>query len=148
MGAPFAAIASFAQLFNGNIGAMLVNVPKLGQPNLYGYKYDQLNRIVQMDAFKDLNAETNNYTAAPTKIGDYHEEITYDPNGNIKNYLRNGDSRSLPMDKLGFNYVANTNKLNYVTDAVTVATPADYNDIKSQSPNNYAYDDIGKPYQR
>ncbi|MBC7510216.1 MAG: hypothetical protein H7320_15950, partial [Ferruginibacter sp.] len=76
-------------------------------------------------------------------IEDYHEEISYDPNGNIKTYLRNGDSRSLAMDKLDYKYIPNTNKLNYVTDFVTTATPADYRDIKNQSPNNYDYDSIG-----
>ena len=141
--APFAAITSTAQLFNGNIGGMLVNVSKLGKPNLYGYQYDQLNRIVRMDAFTGLNLETNGFTTAPLKIEDYHEEITYDPNGNIQTYLRNGDSRSIAMDKLGNNYVPNTNKLNHVTDTVTMATPFDYRDIKNQSPDNYAYDPIG-----
>jgi len=136
-------IATGGQLFNSNIGAMLVNIPQVGSPNLYGYKYDQLNRLVRMDAFNGLNQAGNNFAAAPVRVDDYHEEISYDPNGNINTYLRNGDSRSNNMDNLGYNYVANTNQLNYVTDAVITATPAGYTDIKNQAPNNYAYDNIG-----
>ena len=47
------------------------------------------------------------------------------------------------MDKLDYKYIPNTNKLNHVTDFVTTATPSDYRDIKSQSPDNYEYDAIG-----
>ena len=70
-----------------------------------------------MDAFTGLNPETNAFTTAPLKIEDYQEEISFDPNGNIQTYLRNGDSRSLTMDKLHYKYIPNTNKLNYVTNA-------------------------------
>jgi len=96
-----------------------------------------------MDAFGNLSNTTNSFTASPTRTEAYHEEITYDPNGNIKTYLRNGDGRSIGMDNLTYNYNGNTNQLNQVTDAITSATPGDYSDIKTQGANNYVYDKIG-----
>ena len=89
------------QLYNGNIAAMLVNIPKIGEAQLYGYKYDQLNRIVSMDAFTGLNNVTNTFTAAATS--NYKERVTYDANGNIKTYLRNGDAARLAMDEMTSN---------------------------------------------
>ncbi|MEO6549320.1 MAG: LamG-like jellyroll fold domain-containing protein [Ferruginibacter sp.] len=139
---PITNIATGSQLYNGNIAAMLVNIPKLGTPYIYGYKYDQLNRLVRMDALNGLDDNSNSFLQAPTRMDNFHEEISYDPNGNIKTYLRNGDSRSMNMDNLSYNYIANTNKLSYVTDAVT-STPADYHDIKNQPVNNFKYDNIG-----
>ena len=131
-------ISTGAQLFNGNIGAMLVNVPKLGNALLYGYQYDQLNRIVRMDAFTGLNAATNSFTTAPIRTDNYHEAISYDPNGNIKTYERNGTSAGsnlLEMDKLTYQYekVSNgqlkSNRLRYVHDQIPDGNYAD--DINS-----------------
>lgn len=129
------------QLFNGNIAAMAVNIPKLGNAMVYGYSYDQLNRLVRMDAFSGLSNTSNSFK--PVRLNDYHEAISYDPNGNIKTYLRNGDSRSPGMDNLSYQYNVNTNQLNHVKDGVTTPTPSDYNDIKTQETNNYRYDKIG-----
>ncbi|MDI9363588.1 MAG: RHS repeat-associated core domain-containing protein [Flavobacterium sp.] len=170
---PFAAIASSlrlsntgASLYNGNIRAMLVNIPALsnGTAYLYGYRYDQLNRIVGMDAFTGL-ASNNSFTARNTT--DYRERISYDPNGNIKTYLRNGATQNstapLPMDNLTYQYEKNSagqtisNKLRYVHDQIADANYT--NDINSQTTlslpqvltdnntlqttDNYAYDAIG-----
>lgn len=40
-------------LYNGNIASMAVNIGQFNQPQLYNYQYDQLNRIVKMDVFRD-----------------------------------------------------------------------------------------------
>lgn len=75
----------------------------------------------------------------------YHEAVTYDPNGNIRKYLRNGTNASsgpLDMDSLSYKYYSNTNKLRRVTDAVSSGNYAD--DINNQSDtSNYVYDAIG-----
>src|SRR4029077_16857446 len=92
--------ADYKPLFNGNISSMLTNVGKLNQPLLYNYQYDQLNRLVSMDAFTGLN-QTNNTYPSLTKIQDYQEKVGYDANGNIKSYLRNGTTAGgtlTPMD--------------------------------------------------
>jgi len=58
---------SFKSLYNGNIGAMTVNNGGLKKGNpattnslplFYNYSYDQLNRIVGMQAYKGLNEST------------------------------------------------------------------------------------------
>ncbi|MBX2887990.1 MAG: LysM peptidoglycan-binding domain-containing protein [Ferruginibacter sp.] len=131
-------------LYNGNIAAMLVNIPKIGTGILYGYKYDQLNRIRSMDAFTGLNNSANTFTAVTSQ--NYKERITYDANGNIKTYLRNGDAARQAMDNMTYSYKANTNQLDKVIDAADDDLPnySNYNDIKQGQQNgNYQYDAIG-----
>jgi hypothetical protein len=60
-----------ASLYNGNISSMAVNIPVLGNAQLYGYRYDQLNRITAMDVFTGLNTTNNGWSPVPTQ--DYHE---------------------------------------------------------------------------
>lgn len=144
-------------LFNGNIASMFVNIPKLGNPNLYGYEYDQLNRLVSMDAFGGFNNTTNGWTnATPTATANYKERITYDANGNIRSYLRNGSTLPpsgggggglLAMDNLtyGYNKDGNNklvnNRLRHVKDAIGDANYQE--DIDNQPDDNYGYDAIG-----
>jgi RHS repeat-associated protein len=132
-------------LYNGNIAAMAVNIPKLGTPMVYGYKYDQLNRIVRMNAYNGLNNATNTFTAAA--LDEYKERVSYDANGNILTYLRNATTNRLLMDNLTYNYKPDNNQLDNVTDAAADAPNneySNYNDIKQgQAANNYTYDEIG-----
>lgn len=133
-----------AELFNGNIAAMAVNIPKLGSSNVYGYKYDQLNRIVSMDAFTGLHNVTNTFTAAAS--ANYKERVTYDANGNILTYLRNGDAARPAMDNMTYSYKTNTNQLDKAVDVAADVTVnyERYNDIKQNQQNgNYQYDAIG-----
>jgi RHS repeat-associated protein len=134
-----------APLFNGNIAAMAVKIPVLGATKLYNYHYDQLNRIVSMDVFNGLNPVAGTFT--PVSVSDYQERVSYDPNGNILTYLRNGDAARLSMDNLSYSYNTGTNQLQKVTDAAADASAGNYplyNDIKQgQTNNNYQYDAIG-----
>gem|GEM_PF-2152702 len=149
-------------LYNGNIAAMAVNIRGIGDAKLYNYKYDQLNRIVEMDAYSGLQ---NNNTWTPVASDDYKERVTYDANGNILTYLRNGATSvdGLAMDSLTYQYGRNSsgqlinNRLRYVHDRV--ADNAYTEDIDSQTPltlsqvqaekldaqttDNYQYDEIG-----
>lgn len=76
------------ELYNGNIAAISLNIPKLGNAILTNYKYDQLNRLTKTYTYTGLSATTNSWSKAATQ--DYQEEISYDANGNIKTYIRNG----------------------------------------------------------
>ena len=137
-----ASAAGFKPLFNGNIGAMSVNIPKVGEPLLYAYTYDQLNRLSQMLAYRNLNLSTNSWTA--DSIQSFKEKISYNANGNILTYFRNGNnanSKPLAMDNLSYHYIAGTNKLEYVSDTVNRSNYTE--DIDGQSPGNYSYDAIG-----
>jgi RHS repeat-associated protein len=132
---------AYGQLYNGNIAAMVVHNTKLGDPLAYRYGYDQLNRLVNMDAFK------NPFTA-PAHSQDYKEQVTYDPNGNIVTYLRNGADadRGLAMDQLSYLYLKSGGRLvNNRLLQVTDAAGGNYvEDLKSQTnTTNYEYDAIG-----
>lgn len=135
-------------LFNGNIAAMAVGIAKLSSPsggagggsNVYNYRYDQLNRLVTMDAYSGLGTTT----FEPVHLDDYKEAITYDPNGNILTYNRNGataNGKPLAMDAMTYNYNATTNQLNHVQDGVAAANYTE--DIDNQNAGNYTYDAIG-----
>lgn len=127
-------------LFNGNISSMIVSNLKLDGGRVYGYRYDQLNRLKAMNAYTGVDYTTN--TVTPATSGEYKERMKYDGNGNILNYLRNGTSANPAMDDLDYEYIAGTNKLHKVVDHVTTSTYAE--DIKNgQSNNNYKYDEIG-----
>lgn len=104
---------------------------------MYGYGYYQLNRIVSMDAFTGLTNTTN--VLVPTASDNYKERITYDANGNIQTYLRNGEkaSNSQLMNNLRYQYEwdASGNKINnkhrYVLNLVQGNSYS--GDLKTQS---------------
>jgi len=131
----------YRPLFNGNISSQGVNVHGLGNPLLYNYQYDQLNRFIHMDAWN----RTGTPWSAITKTTDFQENVAYDPNGNIQKYLRNGSSatNSVSMDNLSYSYISGTNQLDHVTDSVT-SWCATCNDMTTQSAGNYQYDSIGE----
>ena len=95
-------------LDNGNIRAMVVNIPQLGNAGVYGYRYDQLNRIKAMNSFSGFANATNTLTAAA--VLDYRERISYDPNGNIKTYNRSGNAARLSMDDMTYTYKTPNNQ--------------------------------------
>lgn len=157
--------AAGKDLYNGNISSMLVNLPKVGTSLLYAYRYDQLNRLVRLDAYSGINHGTNVFT--PVSMADYKERIKYDPNGNIETYLRQSTTaggRQLAMDNLTYKYPQNaagqitSNRLRYVHDQVATTNYAT-EDIDTQTAlaldtvqkqvsgsiasDNYQYDLIG-----
>jgi len=153
---------AFKSLYNGNIGAMTVNIGGFAKgipaetrpdPLFYMYKYDQLNRLVNMDAFEAMDVANNNWSTA-TALSAYKESVVYDPNGNILNYNRKGadlgesGDLSLNMDELAYEYIPGTNQLRRVGDNPTYTDnyTQQYShvaDIDNQPANNYSYDKIG-----
>jgi RHS repeat-associated protein len=115
---------------------------------LYNYKYDQLNRITSMDVFRGFNEATNTWSSMSSTT-DYRERISYDANGNILKYLRNGiSSISSNMDSLTYFYYSGTNRLKYVRDNVAdnIYTNSSHGveDINNQTnTSNYTYSEIG-----
>ncbi len=135
-------IVAFKPLYNGNIAAMAVNIPKVGEPLLYNYSYDQLNRITGMDAYRGLNVVSNTWT--PISTTSFKERVSYDANGNILSYLRNGNNligKPLAMDSMTYHYIAGTNQLDYISDPVNKNNYKE--DIDNQEIHNYVYDSIG-----
>lgn len=136
-------------LYNGNIAGMLVNIPKLGDAHYYGYQYDQLNRIRGMNAFTGFSNGSNTWNPTPQPTNNYREQTTYDPNGNIELYSRNGvngGGNVLAMDDMVYEYIPNSSKLKKVNDYVPAGNYPD--DIDNQgAANNYVYDAIGNLVQ-
>jgi RHS repeat-associated protein len=138
-------------LFNGNIASMTVNIPRLGEAQVYGYSYDQLNRIRAMNAYTGLDTMTNTFTAVTSE--NYKERVNYDANGNILHYLRNGkeitSTSPLGMDDMVYHYKPGTNQLDHVYDNPSLSsnypnTPhPTTKDIDDQPLANYEYDEIG-----
>ena|GEM_PF-4464980 len=158
-------------LFNGNITAVATDIQ---QPQEYAsistnpillpqgsaYNYDQLNRLIDMKAFQNL--DTNNTWGLGTSYtGLYHNWFTYDENGNILTQKR-ADQNGNVFDSLTYRYNNNNgvgptiqNRLYHVNDAVTSTIDGITNDIKDEGTfsstestinqkNNYRYNSIGE----
>lgn len=143
--------ANYRPLFNGNISSMAVNIRRFNSTAgtagdsamLYSYKYDQLNRLMGRDAYRGLNTGTNAWGTNMTSIDQYREKLSYDANGNILKYFKNGNltGSNVYMDSLLYTYYANSNQLLFVKDSITDARYS--TDIDNQSAGNYLYDEIG-----
>lgn len=135
-------------LYNGNIRNLVTSITGM-DPMGSAYKYDQLNRLVGMDAYFNTSglASSNNWSAG-TLSQAYKSTYAYDRNGNLKHLLRNGPATQLAMDDFTYWYDNSPsgkpwNRLDRVTDNVTVTTGFD--DIKNgQSDGNYGYDALGQ----
>lgn len=143
-------LQSGASLYNGNISHATYAIQGIDNGNTagYSYRYDQLNRLVGMNRHQ---IGTGSTSWDNTSIIDaYKEKISYDGNGNILTYFRNGaNSGSLPlqMDNLSYGYNRDAqgrlvnNRLRHVKDAVTASSYSE--DIDGQEDDNYQYDGIG-----
>lgn len=135
-------------LYNGNISHSTYAISTLdaGRTTPYSYRYDQLSRLVGANkhaAFTTGVASWGNNSIAD----EYKERITYDGNGNIRDYIRNGAAAQLQMDRLHYGYSTDvsgyltSNRLRHVKDTVPAGN---YNmDIDNQADNNYVYDNAG-----
>lgn len=73
---------------------------------------------------------------------DYRERLSYDGNGKILNFSRWGSGRQL--DSAVYNYYANTNQLEHISDPVGKVTD---DDVGNQGISNYKWDAIGEVVQ-
>lgn len=142
---PFASIGNtgFRPLFNGNISASSQYIKTLGESLLSLYSYDQLNRLKRMQVKRGLHPTANAWE--PVTIEDFKEDITYDEDGNIQTYARNGSptyaNRPLAMDNLTYIYKPGKNQLDFIADTVN---SSNYDiDIDNQYVGNYVYDTLG-----
>ena len=141
--ANFSTLSSgYRPLYNGNISSMGVSVKALTNPLLYDYQYDQLNRLIHMDAYRT----TDSLWSSPSILQDFQENVAYDPNGNILKYKRNGNNtfagKPIGMDSLSYFYNSGTNKLDHIVDSVPATNYT--TDLDSQGVGNYGYDAIGE----
>lgn len=111
-------LESGKELFNGNISysTYAINKFESGATAGYSYRYDQLNRLTAMNGHSIGNSNTSWGNSSIIDL--YKEQITYDANGNIKTYKRNGDKAGslAPMDDLKYGYTVDNNRLKEMVD--------------------------------
>lgn len=134
-------------LYNGNVTHTTLALSRLDSSGMagYSYRYDQLNRLLQMRRHGNLTGGQQTWSNASI-IADYREQAGYDPNGNIQTYLRNGTTTGgspLAMDQLSYAYQPGTNRLDHIGDVVPASN---YNglDIDNEDTLNYRYDQVGE----
>lgn len=140
--------SGFYGLYNGNIAAMTTSLTNQNEAQVAvqgrNFRYDQLNRIKQANAFTDASLVANNaWGSSATDNGNYYEDFAYDFNGNITNARRNGQLSGThqQMDFLTYNYTSNTNQLSLVIDGASCISSDYGNDFDAS--DSYTYDAIG-----
>ena len=131
------------QLYNGNIRHMATALSDDNEsplsPQVTVYEYDQLNRLVNMNAYQAP------IYAGPGFVENYATSISYDANGNILTLSRDGvtgNPGGKEMDDFIYHYLPKTNKLDHVDDNPTYSSRY-ANDLDDQDAGNYDYDGIG-----
>lgn len=142
-----------SNLFNGNIRDAVYAIARLKpsgtgagtifKPEGYAYKYDQLNRLIQMRTYDSYTLNTFQWNSIGSALPIFKENVTYDPNGNILTYQRSGNNPAqYLMDSLNYDYQASTNRLTYIDDLQT-NNSAYASDLDDQNTGNYAFDPVG-----
>ena len=141
-------------LYNGNISTMVTAMKDVNEAPIEvlgnNYKYDQLQRIKNMDVYSVSNQDdfiaNNNFSGATSyNTNGYKTYYSYDKNGNLDELIRYEQNGTL-MDYFDYIYLFDggdqTNKLGYVTDGA--GSGVSTVDIDGQSSGNYTYNEIGQ----
>jgi RHS repeat-associated protein len=152
---PIAPVASttvepqFKNLYNGNIARQTVAYGSYDNRGVMiwprftrQYLYDQMNRLRNTDY-----ARIDAASGVVTQVKDYHNDYTYDQDGNLltlDRYARKPGAWEL-MDSFNYYYfnAGNDNKLSSLTDQ---APNLSYQDVKYQTDSTlmlYLYDETG-----
>jgi len=134
--------ASSPSLYNGNIRRATYALDKLTDKTIgYSYNYDQLNRLIGMRAWTNFNAGSFAWPGSGSASTKWREDVTYDANGNIITYFRNGNSST--MDNMTYTYNAGNNQLRRVNDVVGPLVYSVDIDDQGIGTKNYEYDSLG-----
>jgi len=154
-------------LFNGNITSMVTTIvpptlPKSDSvafsplPQGTAYRYDQLNRLVEMKAWQNLNTATNTWGSGLIYNGMYNNKFTYDANGSMLTAMANNQVGQTIDKQIYHHQTINGRKFSNRTYAITdSATITSGNDLLNQTAftdnadsinsfNNYSYTEIGE----
>jgi RHS repeat-associated protein len=131
---------------NGNIAGERWRSKGDGEQRAYGFSYDMLNRLKGAD-YNQLNGSAWDKTKTNFTVSG----LTYDLNGNIATMNQTGmqANKIMLLDSLAYNYVANSNKLNYVKDNSQGwnSTLGDFKEVKNNTNKDYSYDGDGNLIQ-
>ena len=124
------------ELYNGNISETFWRSNNDNIKRGYGYKYDDLNRLVN-----------SYYQKSEVVTNSYNESLQYDKNGNITGLQRTGDLDNetfvIEIDDLNYTYNNDSNQLKIVSDNST--NPNGFKD--TVSTQDFYYDANGNMYK-
>lgn len=125
--------------YNGNISGITWKSVGDFQVRKYDFTYDAVNRLTGAD----FNQYRSGAFSKTSGLDFSVSGLTYDPNGNILTMTQKGwkiNSSSI-IDNLTYTYIANSNRLLKVTDAVNDAN-SKLGDFKENTTvgNDYVYD--------
>ena len=142
---------SQAQL-NGQVGGILWNTQGDDAQRKYEFSYDNAGRLINA-AFKEQPHPGDGWSNAKMdfSVSGTSGKITYDLNGNLLTMLQKGvmpgTAAPVVVDDLRYAYAAYSNKLQTVTDQMTVSTAngafGDFKDGSNGAAADYVYDNNG-----
>ncbi len=161
-------LASRNNLYNGNISHMVTTITKptfvgirdsiqfVPLPQGTAYKYDQLNRLVEMKAWQNINTVNNSWNSGTTYAGMYYNKFSYDANGSILTALAKNQAGDT-IDRQTYHYQKTNGQKqrNRVYAINDLATHTSGEDLLQQVAfdstvaginvnNNYSYTQIGE----
>jgi RHS repeat-associated protein len=127
---------------NGNIAGERWRSKGDGEQRAYGFSYDMVNRLTSAD-YNQLTGSTWD----KTKTDFTASNISYDANGNINtmNQMGMNINTIASLDQLQYNYVSNSNRLNYVKDNSPgwSSSLGDFKEVNNNTTTDYTYDANG-----
>ncbi|WP_430405625.1 RHS repeat-associated core domain-containing protein [Fluviicola sp.] len=156
--------AAAANLYNGNVRAMMTSIRKTDNTLLGNvvrvYKHDQLNRLKEAQTFIAANQVANNSWTGAVTTNAHFSSYSYYLNGNIASFNRRNDAGAW-IDQLNYGYnMSGTefveNRLYHLDDDLVLSTAFtdDVDDMGSLVAgvninhatlgNNYVYDASGR----
>jgi RHS repeat-associated protein len=130
--------------YNGNIAGVKWKGGADGTARAYGYNYDRMNRLTAAD----FNQQNDGSTAwTQDKVDFSVRNLSYDVNGNILTMKQTGMNGTAiqTIDSLRYNYLANSNRLNDITDGVNnpQSILGDFKKPVDATTPDYVYDQDG-----
>ncbi|MDP9042181.1 MAG: hypothetical protein M3N30_09375 [Bacteroidota bacterium] len=139
-----------ANKLDGNIAGLKWKAYGDGISRAFGFAYDNTNRLTIAD-FSQQNSGSSSWTI--DKVDYSVSGLTYDDGGNILSLRQKGlkIGSSSTIDSLTYQYFANSNQLQKVSDGISDMSPlGDFKD-STQTGDDYTYDANGntnKDYNR
>lgn len=132
------------KFYDGNIAGIKWKTASDGNARAYGFDYDKLDRIIIAD-YTQQNLGSTNWTNNLMNFS--VSNLTYDLNGNLQSMKQIGmDGMTIKtIDSLKYGYIANSNRLNFVTDKRNnpSTTLGDFKEIANAETQDYWYDPGG-----
>jgi len=139
-------LGTFAPQYNGNISGTIWKSEGDQQKRKYDFTYDAVNRLTGAD-FNQYASGTGTSAIFNKTAGiDFSvSNLTFDANGNIITMNQAGlkINTSPTIDQLTYGYIANSNRLAKVTDAIVTADNGklgDFKDGTNGTTDDYTYD--------